>query len=307
MTISNPLDGRKRLRATAIGVPLLLFLFGALAPAQAADLYILDFNSSKSIYNANHLRRLLTAALDASRATYGDYELRVAELRMERERLLIEMVRGELVNLSAQATTSEWERELIPIRIPVDKGISSYRISLIDGRQQAQLSAIKTLGELKKLSLGAGKQWGSTAVLRRAGFNVKESNSTIGLHSMLAAGRFQHFPRALDEAVFEQARYSAQFPDLRVEGSFAIHFPLPRYFFVGGNQRRLAQRLAFGLQRVVENGEYDQIFHEFYDPLIQQIALARRRIFRIPNPLLPPQTPLDTAIYWYDPFRHPSR
>jgi len=276
----------------------------AIPAAAAADIYILDFNSSKSVYNANHLRHLLSAALEASRPRYGDYELQIAELRMERERLLIEMTRGELVNLSAQTTTEQWERTLIPIRIPVDKGISSYRISLIDGQQQAMFSAVKTLAELKKIPLGAARQWGSTAVFKQAGFEVMQSNSAVGLHSMLAAHRFQHFPRALDEAVFEQEKYARQFSRLSIEKSFTIYFPHPRYFFVGGDQRRLAERLEFGLQRLIDNGRYDQLFHEFYDELIRKTNLDKRRVFRIANPLLPPHTPLKNAAYWYDPFTH---
>lgn len=223
---------------------------------------------------------------------------------MERDRLLLEMLKGGLVNLSGQVTSAEWEQKLIPIRIPLDKGLSSYRISLIDGRDQARFGAVRSLAELKKLSLGAGRQWSTTAIFERAGFEVVQGNSSAGLHSMLAAHRFQHFPRAIDEAVFERAAYAPAFPALSVERSFAIYAPSPRYFFVGGGQKRLAQRLEYGMQVLIADGRFDQIFHQFYDGLIDKVGLRKRRIFTLDNPLLSPQTPLANKAYWYDPLAH---
>ena len=272
--------------------------------AHALDVYTIDLNSSKSNYSDSHIRRLLAAALDASSAKYGPYDLRVAQLRMERDRLLLEMLKGGRVNLSGQVTSAEWGRKLIPIRIPIDKGLSSYRISLIDGRDQAQFSAVRTLADLKKLSMGAGRQWSTTKLFEQAGFEVVQGNSSAELHSMLAAHRFRHFPRAIDEAVFEQTAYAPAFPALSMEQSFAIYAPAPRYFFIGGGQKRLAQRLEYGLQVLIADGRYDQIFHEFYDGLIEKTGLRQRRVFRLDNPLLSPQTPLANKAYWYDPFEH---
>jgi hypothetical protein len=267
--------------------------------ALAADVYIIDMNSSKSAYADSHIMHLVTAALEASKARYGPYELKVAQLRMERDRLLQEMLKGELANLSGQVTSLEWEQKLIPIRIPIDKGISCYRISLIDGRNQDLFSAVRTLDQLRALTLGAGRQWSLTATYRQAGFKVVEGSTSAGLHSMLAAGRFQHFPRALDEALYEQAAYAPAFPTLSVERSFALYIPSPRYFFVGGHQQRLAQRLEYGLQQLIADGRYDQLFHEFYDAMIEKVGLRKRRIFRLDNPLLSPQTPLAEKAYWF--------
>lgn len=247
---------------------------------------------------------MLKAALDASSAQYGPYQLRTSPLAMERDRLMQEMVKGALVNLSAQITSAEWEHKLIPIRIPLDKGLSGYRISLIDGRRQAQFDAVHTLEQLKRIPLGAGRQWSSTAVFLHAGFPVALGNSTHGLHSMLAADRFQHFPRGMEEAMFELAAHAADFPELAIERSFAIYMPLPRYFFVTPGQTRLAERIEFGLRALIADGRFDRMFHEFYDAMIEKVGLRKRRVFRLDNPLLTPQTPLANKAYWYDPLEH---
>lgn len=290
-----------RPRLTSIGWGLgLLALLGWQATAWAVDVYTIDMNSSKSSFSESHVMRLMAAALEASKAKYGPYELNVAQLRMERDRLLQEMIKGDKVNLSGQVTSLEWEQKLIPIRIPIDKGISCYRISLIDGRNQDLFSAVRTLEQLRALTLGTGRQWSLATTYKQAGFHVVEGSTSAGLHSMLAAGRFQHFPRAIDEAVYEQAAFAPAFPSLSVERSFALYIPSPRYFFIGGGQTRLAQRLEYGLQLLIADGRFDQIFHEFYDGLIDKVGLRKRRIFRLSNPQLSPQTPLSNPSYWFN-------
>ncbi|HEX5340894.1 MAG TPA: hypothetical protein VFX55_00240, partial [Duganella sp.] len=295
-------------RSAILRLPPIKLLVGVLAllgwqgAAWALDVYVLDMNSSKSSFSDSHTLKLVTAALDASSARYGPYEFRVAPLRMERDRLLQEMLKGELVNLSGQVTSQEWEQKLIPIRIPIDKGISCYRISLIDSRNQDLFSAVRSLDQLKSFTLGAGRQWSLTATYKRAGFKVMEGTTSAGLHSMLAAGRFQHFPRAIDEAIYEQAAYVPNFPTLSVERSFALYVPSPRYFFLGGGQKRLAQRLEYGLQQLIADGRFDQLFHESYDGLIEKAGLRKRRVFHIDNPQLSPQTPLSNKAYWYNPY-----
>jgi hypothetical protein len=272
------------------------------AHKRAPDLYTLDYNFSRTDTRDRYTLHLLTAALDASSARFGPYLLHTATLGMERDRLLREMINGERVNLSAQITSPEWERGLIPVRIPVDKGLAGYRISLIDGRRQAQFSAIQTLEQLKRIPLGAGRQWSSAAAFQRTGFTVVVGNTTAGLHSMLAADRFMHFPRGMEEALYERDQYIHAFSYLALETSFAIHVPLPRYFFVTPGQPRLAERLEYGLHALMADGRFDRIFHEFFDAVIEQAGLRRRRVFRVDNPTLSPQTPLSHKAYWYDPL-----
>jgi hypothetical protein len=294
----------KRRGARAPLLALLLALGGALAApaARALDVYTIDFNSSKSSFNRHHIEHLLTAALQATAPRYGAWQLRTSPIRMERDRLLQEMRKGKLVNLSAQVTSAEWEQALLAIRIPVDKGIAGYRIALIDGRRQPQFDAVQSLAQLRAMPMGAGRQWSSAQVFRDAGFDVVPGNSADGLHSMLAAGRFWYFPRAIDEAVFELEAHRAAFPALALEQSLVVYFPLPRYFFVAPDQPRLARRLREGLAQLVADGSYDRIFHEYYDELIDKAGLRQRRLFKIANPQLSPQTPLDKPQYWYDPY-----
>lgn len=281
---------------------LALALCGGALPARALDTYVLDHVFSNADYRDRYALAVLTAALEASSAKYGPFELSISPHHMERDRLMLEMVRGDLVNLTAQITSVDWERRLIPIRIPLDKGFSGYRIFLIDGRRQAQFSALTTLQQLQVLPVGSGRQWSATAVLRNAGFEVVAGPSTTGLHAMLAAQRFAYFPRAIEEALFERDVFAADFPALAVETDLALYMPLARYFFISPSQQRLAARLEYGMQSIAADGRLDLLFHQAYDGLIEKVGLRKRRIFRLDNPFLPPRTPLSTRAYWYDPL-----
>jgi hypothetical protein len=294
----------RRMFRRGLAALAMLALCGFPLHAAGVDSYTIDYNFSRPNYRDRYTLQVLRAALQASSAKYGPYELSISPLVMERDRLMLEMVRGELVNLSAQISSLEWERKLIPIRIPIDKGLSSYRISLIDGRRQAQFSAITSLPQLKGLSMGAGRQWSSTAVFSIAGFDVVHGNSTDGLHSMLAANRFVHFPRGVEEVVYEHEGHVAAFPALAIESGMAIYMPLPRYFLVAPGQQRLAQRLEYGLHLLINNGSFDKMFHQAYDGVIEKVALRKRRVFKVDNPLLSPETPLAHKAYWYDPLPH---
>ena len=284
---------------------LALALIGWAQPARALDTYMLDFVFGNPDYRDRYALAVLTAALEASSAKYGPFETRISERIMERDRLMLEMVRGDLVNLTAQVTSEEWERRLIPIRIPLDKGFSGYRLFLIDGHRQAQFSAVTTVQQLQAMSLGSGRQWSSTPVLRHAGFDVVAGASTNGLHAMLAAQRFVYFPRAIEEALFERDVFVADFPALAVETDLALYIPLARYFFISPSQQRLALRLEYGMQLIAADGRLDRLFHQAYDGLIEKVGLRKRRIFRLDNPLLPPRTPLSNKAYWYDPMAKP--
>ncbi|SEN37459.1 hypothetical protein SAMN05428959_1011421 [Duganella sp. CF517] len=296
-------DGRgRRLVRCAL---LALGLCGCAPAARALDTYRGDFVFNNPDYRDRYALAVLKAALEASSEKYGPFELTVSPLIMERDRLMQEMGKGGMVNLTAQVTSVEWERKLIPIRIPVDKGFSGYRIFLIDGRRQARFSAVTSLPQLKELSMGAGRQWGSTPVLLQNGFKVVTGASVHNLQAMLAAERFLFFPRSVEEAVFEREAYAPGFPMLAIENELALYMPLARYFFVAPGEPRLAQRLEFGMRALSADGRLDRLFHQAYDGLIEQVGLRKRRIFRLENPLLPPKTPLANKAYWYDPVARP--
>ena len=292
-------------RRLIVGALAALALLGAVLPARALDSYRADFVFNNPDFRDRYALGVLRAALDASTEKYGPFELTFSPLIMERDCPMQEMAKGGMVNLTAQVTSVEWERKLVPIRIPIDKGFSGYRIFLIDGRRQAQFSAVRGLPQLKELTVGAGRQWGSTPVLVHNGFKVVMGTSVLGMQAMLAAERFVFFPRSVEEAVYEREAYAPGLPTLAIEEQLALHMPLARYFFISPAQPRLAERLEYGMRSIAADGRLDRLFHQAYDGPIEKVGLRRRRIFKLENPFLPPKTPLSNKAYWYDLLARP--
>jgi hypothetical protein len=270
--------------------------------ACAEDAYIVSRPDSSADHRKDHSTALLRAALEASKSQYGPYSLTLTSKNMERKRTARELVSGELINVAALLSDADLERNLIPIRIPVDKGLAGFRVALIDGRRQSEFSRIDSLPQLRGLALGVGTQWITRAIYEQDGFKIVTGNDYAGLFGMLMAGRFDYFPRSIEEALLEQPEQIQQYPNIALEKSFALYTPLPRYFFVSPATPHLAERLRVGLEKLLVSGDFDRLFFDYYGPMITKSALCSRRIFRIDNPALTAETPLQKAALWFDPL-----
>jgi membrane-bound lytic murein transglycosylase MltF len=65
--------------------------------------------------------------------------------------------------------------------------------------------------------------------------------------------------------------------------------------------RRLAARAEEGMRMMIADGTYDRIFDKYQRHKIEQLHLKQRRIFRINNPFLGPETPFNDKRLWFDP------
>ncbi|MET3130086.1 ABC-type amino acid transport substrate-binding protein [Oxalobacteraceae bacterium GrIS 1.11] len=116
-----------------------------------------------------------------------------------------------------------------------------------------------------RFSIGQGKGWADVAILEAARLSVVEGTSYEGLFSMLMAGRFDLFSRSVDEAVREYGERRASHPELALEPTLLLSYPLPRYFFVrrDAEGRQLAARIEAGLEIMLRDGTLNTLFYQF--------------------------------------------
>ncbi len=86
---------------------------------------------------------------------------------------------------SEAPTRPDFERNAIPVRIPLRKGILGYRLFLIDASNQHLFDAISKVEELKHLRAGSGSQWSITPILQQQGFAVTTALEYQTLFQML--------------------------------------------------------------------------------------------------------------------------
>jgi len=243
---------------------------------------------------------LLQAALEANKDTYGAFELAPHPVRMNATRSVANLRENGGLTTVLRVTSIELEGALRPIRIPLDKGLTGYRLLLIKADTQARLKSVRTLNDLKPFSFGAGARWADVDILRAAGLTVEPGESYDGLFRMLDVGRFDLFSRGVNEIAVELNENKARIPDLAIEQNLMLHFPLARYFFVAATPEgeKLARRMEDGLRRLEKNGEFERRYKVFKQNSLAGINLSGRRVFRIKNPLLPPETPLAQLELW---------
>lgn len=258
------------------------------------------------IYNKNedkHYVSLLKEALERTRSE-GGYTLKSSESTFGTARAIDEIAdnTGGL-SIITRGTNIEEEKKLLPIKIPLEKGLLGYRIMVVREKDLPKLASLQSLDELKQLRIGQGSRWPDTKILEAAGFKITKGYYSAGLLRMLHEERFDLFARATWEAQANIAEAKKQgLNDLVVEPTFAIHYPMPRIFMVSrkGDGPALAARIERGLRIMIKDGSFDVAFNAFFGPALEAAKLHERKIFSVPNKYLPPDTPLDDKSLWLD-------
>ena len=218
------------------------------------------------------------------------------------EARIIEMIDANKLDICWYATTNEFESRMLPIRIPLYRGLLGYRVLMIREGTQSKFDNIETLDDLKRISLGQGRFWADTDILVANGLNVVKVTQYNSLFYMLDGGRFDAFPRGVHEPWYEIPNW----PDLSltVEKHLMMQYTNPFYFFVNKNNTRLAGIIEKAFRKAIDDGSFQQYF--LNDPTIKDVLLKanidKRHVIRLKNPSLPPQTPVDEKKLWFDPF-----
>jgi hypothetical protein len=289
----------------------LCVFFAVWAGGAVASPMVLIYPRSESSTDTQYLYdyELLRQALEATVASHGPYELRQSAASMNQARAGDEIAAGSgLVNIFARSTTLEHEQRFLPIRIPIDKGLISYRVFLIRHDMQQRFAAVASLDDLRNYSVGSFPTWADTRILREGGFKVVTGDSYEGLFRMLVARRFDFFSRSADEAYREFDERRDLLPDMLVEDKLLLHFPTTRLFFVQRSDegQKLASRVEAGLNRMIKDGSFDAYFLRAKGPLIERAHLTTRKVFRIDNPFLSLETQATRKTrpeVWFDPLK----
>lgn len=245
---------------------------------------------------------LLRSALQRSEATQGPVQLQAAPEIMTEGRQLIELEAGRSLDVGWSSTSVEKETRLLPVRIPTRRGLLGFRLALIDRGRQPEFERVRSLADLRRLRVGQGLGWGDVEVYRANRIAVQTANYEI-LFRMLILGRFDLFPRGVNEAFVEWGTHSAELPALEVERTLLLYYPWPYYFFFNRRHAALARRVEWGLREMLRDGSFDAHFWAFHGESVRRARLGERHLIRLHNPLLPPDTPLGDTQLWLDPSR----
>jgi ABC-type amino acid transport substrate-binding protein len=246
---------------------------------------------------------ILRTALEKTRPKWGEYVMVPSGPMTERRQAFeLKHATGKLTVMYL-STTPDFEHTLTPIHIPVDKNLGGYCVFLIRGGDRARFASVSSVDDLRKFSYGLGLGWIDVDILRASNFRVVTGSSYEGLFEMLVNRRFDVFLRAAVEVLDEYDQRKATLPDMEIEERIVFYYPLPMYFWFPRTDegRRLAARAEEGMRMMIADGTYDRIFDAYQRRKIERLRLKERKIFRISNPFVGPETPFADKRLWFDP------
>ncbi len=282
---------------TFLYVPTLLFA------SDSTMIYI--HNAPESVLDKRYTYHweILRTALEKTKKKFGSYKLVSSKIMTEKRQAFELMNKTNQLTVMVLDTKPEFEKNLIGIHIPIDKGIVGYRVFLIRKEMKNEFRRISFLNDFHKYSFGLGLEWIDVDILRNSKFNVVTGSNYEGLFDMLLHKRFDIFLRSAVESLDEVEQRKHKMPELFIEESLCLYYPLPIYFWFSKTNegKRLASRAEEGMRIMIADGTYDKIFNKYYQDKIKELHLKERKMFRIENPFLVRETPLKDKSLWFDP------
>jgi len=291
-----------RLRKGLLLSFLSLFLFGNAATTNAVSQ--VKTIAPQSAYDVSHhfFVTLLQEILNNTSEEYGRSQV-VFTSQMEQGRALFELTRSSRIDIYWAGTSIARERTLIPIRIPLLKGLLGFRASIIRAEDETKFENIASLAQLQNFTACQGEHWPDSDILENAGFSVKRNPVYEEMFQQLATGRCDFFPRGIHEGGGEVAARLAIYPNLKWHSDFVIYYPFPMYFFVSDKNPELAERITKGLEQAIDSGALDEHLqtHPVTSRLFPIDQWRDKQVFVLDNPLLPRDTPIENNRYWIKP------
>jgi hypothetical protein len=263
----------------------LLALAGAMAPtptpASAPTIVRVPPFDAPRDGRPGYFFEVLELALSKTIASHGPYRVTILRETLSLERAATELRRGQLIDVLFTAPNPGLTDGLRPIPISLLKALNNYRVLLIREGDQPRFDRVRTLDDLRTLRAGLGLQWVDTKILRHNGFQVEGSAWHEPLFKMLAAKRFDFFPRGLYEIQSDHRQYAHL--GLAIERSLFLYYDAPFHFFVGPSNTALAERLGSGLQAALADGSFDRLLLSYpeFQAATEMQRHATRRLLRL--------------------------
>jgi Bacterial extracellular solute-binding proteins, family 3 len=281
----------------AVGCCLLIFLLAVAAKAEQVRIAV-KVQGIQQEQQDGYFSNLLMMALEASKADNEIIEI-IYSSRDYSQARWISMLQKDTSNFVIWTMTdSQREQQLRPIRIPLSKGLFGYRVLVIRKQEQARFDQVKNIDDLANFIGGQGTHWPDARILKANNLKLITAENTESLFRMIEAKRFDYFPRGTSEAWFELLERGEN--NLVVEKNILLYYPADIYFFVNKSNEALANRIEKGLEILIDNGEFDRFFYSHPRVSAAFNKLKDRRLIKLINPYLPPETPVDNPRYWID-------
>lgn len=204
------------------------------------------------------------------------------------------------INLGWFGTSPELERDLIPIRFPIWRGLLGYRVFIINKDKQDAFDHVNTLEDLQRFTGAQGIGWTDIQILEHSGLKQEASAYDL-IFAKINTGRADYFSRGITEAFREVKARQKEFPNLVVERHVLLVYPFDGFFFTNKENPELARALEDGFRKSYADGSFKKFFysHPAVKAVLDKANTNGRKRINIPNPLLTPETQAIPDVYWH--------
>ena len=269
--------------------------------------------NAKEVLQVRYYQR----TLDAQLSDYESYWINLLRLTLEKSgkkftltaidakgvphaRLVSNLLNNGPANIIFMGTSKEMEEVLLPIRIPVFRGLVGYRIMMTTREKREIFAGISSLKGLRKAIIGLGLNWPDEPIMKEAGLQVV-TLPYYRLFNALAGGRFHGVSRAAHEIKGEHDILKQTKTNLVIDDNLVLAYRLATFFFVSPDNQALADALRDGLEKAYRDGSFLAYFnrHPAVHNAIKLLEDPDRKWFWLKNNHLSEQSQKIPDEYWH--------
>lgn len=252
---------------------------------------------------------LLNLLLKVSEPEFGPYTLELDSRLLTGSRWVKAMSNGALhtsfragaPSLGEDTGAMHWYRQ------PFLKSMLGLRRLLVRREDLDKFASVKSLEDLKQLSIGQGDSWPDRFVYNSAGVTVVEGKSIEHLIRMLDKKRFDFLALSVLEIEGVFTEYLTLYPDLVLVDDLYIYYPIPVYLTVSKMKPYVVARLRAGMKILFEQDSgkrLDDIFHQYFPLESRVLVTPRTRLISLQNPKLSAELAAGIDEYFYSRIWH---
>ncbi len=216
---------------------------------------------------------------------------------LPKNRALFRLKNQEGIDVLWSDTSTLKEKDFYPIKIPIYKGLSGWRIPLVNKTRNLSTEQIGSFDKLKQYSLIQGSDWPGRKVFEANHIVVHHAYEQASLYEMLGKNRGDMLFQSVVELSGQEKTH--RYYGLEIDDNIAVRYPSAVYFFVHKDNRALAGAIEKGLSASISDGSFDTLFDRSLTPFLKSCRLSERTILDIENPDVPEAMPLGDQALWY--------
>ncbi len=294
---------------------LMNYFFSSTLNAKDSKLVFVDDNvfnfycAGWSSYFQRFQKDVIDAILLATEEEYGEFSLQYIDTVLSDKRITTELKLGRQVHFDFYTSFNGRERnteDSVNIHFPLFNGLLGLRRVVVRRSEHSLVSRLSSVAQFKTMQFGQVRQWPDVKIYQYAGLHVVNADRYVNLYPMLAKGRFNFLPLSILEIDTELEKQQSFYDELMVHEQIYIFYPLPVYLSVTKALPELMERLRFGIKKVIESGDFQTIFHKYFQQHIENIAPEYAKVFILNNPVLSEEENIllakDTLDMYFNPY-----